>query len=113
MKPGKVIETILIFVMISILVIPGLIFIDTLAHEFYHYLQHKDMVEEFCIDFNGDTSGHIGLKIPKDSTFTREEIEREEKIAMFVGRIAAILYLINATLVFTLFFNILTRPKRK
>ena len=46
---------------------------------------------------------------------TKEEkkIEREEKIAMFVGRIAAILYLINATLVFTLFFNILTRPKRK
>jgi len=94
---------------------PGLIFIDTLAHEYYHYINHKEIVEEFCIDFNTDTDGHISLRLPENSTmkFFPEEIEKEEKIASLVGRSAAVLYLVNAILVLILLFHILTRIEKK
>ena|SRR3989344_942634 len=112
MEKRVIIEFSVLFFLMLLMIIPGMMFVDVLAHEFYHFSRHKDVTEEICLDVNKPYQGHVSLSLPTkriDLKYTNDAINEEERKANKFGKIASIFYLVNIIVVFNWIFLIMWR----
>ena len=105
-------NVIVIIVLLCILLIPGLIFTEILAHELYHAFSNKEYSEEICIDFNEPYAAHTVLRFENGSVMLEYENHvdlLEEEKAHKVGKFASIIYLILVSVVLFWFIYVIKR----
>jgi len=99
---NHIFELVVFSFLLTLLIAPGLFYTDVMAHEFYHYAQHKGISEEICIDINKPYLGHVKIAFEDKEElleYEQEELGREEKRAEIFGHFASALYLVNALIV--------------
>ena len=114
MKLKVFLEMIGIFILFAIIIIPGLLFVDTFFHEYYHYMQHEERAIEICFDFNKGFQGHVGIVVPSNSTegLDPEQIIQEDKTANIVGKIASLIYFFIAIIALIWISHTLTKIEK-
>ncbi len=109
MEKRGIIEMVVLMALLTLLILPGLMYIDILAHEAYHYLKHRDYAKEICLDVNSESLAHVTLLFPSGETIDKETLEREERKADKVGKVASVIYLVNAIIIINWIFLITVR----
>jgi hypothetical protein len=115
MKTKIFFEMIGLFIFFTIIIIPGLLFMDTFFHEYYHYIKHKENAIELCFDFNKASQGHLGILVPSNSTegIDPEQIKQEDKTANLIGKIASLIYFLIVILTVIWISHVMTRIEKK
>ena len=99
-------KAILIVILGIILIIPGALFVDILAHEFYHVSKNKEYSEEICLNVN-DITAYTIVNFPDYNArlnYNQETQDKEEIVANRVGKIASSVYVLLIILIFSLIF---------
>ncbi len=90
----KHLEIVVLGIVLFLMILPGIQYIEILAHEGYHASQHSDFTRQICLDFNYPYQAHTVIHLPENVEFDKTAFEKEEETAQRVGRIASILYLV-------------------
>ncbi|MBL7148393.1 MAG: hypothetical protein ISS82_06205 [Nanoarchaeota archaeon] len=103
---------IIIIILLCILMIPGLLFTEILAHELYHAIYYKEYAKEICVDINHPLRSHTVLRFENgsllldyDGEAEKLEIEQAERI----GKLASIVYLIVFSVVLFWFIYLMKK----
>lgn len=111
-----VIELVVFSFLLAILIAPGLFYTNVIAHEFYHYAKHQDVAEEICIDINKPYWGHVEIGFDNQKELLKyevQELDEEEKNADIFGRVASVMYLVNALIVVNWMLLLIVRKQKK
>lgn len=72
-------EVIGLVIMIVILIIPGIYAVGLLSHELYHYMQHSNYTQAFCVSVGNDSPAFVIVNHTSD--IDQFDYEQEEKEA--------------------------------
>jgi len=107
-------NVIIIIVLLCILMIPGLLFTEILAHELYHVIYYKEYAKEICIDINHPLRSHTVVRFENESimlAFNENKVSEEQEIeqAERIGKLASVVYLIVFSVVLFWFIYVIKR----
>ncbi len=99
-------------VLLALVIVPGMLAVNVLAHEFYHMLSLQSVARSVCVDVNTKPYvAHVDLVFP-NSTSMRAYIEKQqdgnENRAAFVGKMASVLYVAFSAVAILLLSWVLT-----
>ncbi|MBI4447455.1 hypothetical protein HY643_00595 [Candidatus Woesearchaeota archaeon] len=86
---------IILLTFIVIMVLPGILSVEVIAHELYHVYKNSQYAKEICVDINAPYKSHVYLLFENGTTelsLASEEHKAEELMAERVGEIASIAY---------------------
>lgn len=110
-------ETLFLAIVLAVLLLPGIYFVNLLAHESYHAHKHPGYAEKICINLGGNESfeAHTVVNFLNDTikNYTQEMRDEEEKNASRVGRLAAIAYLVIFVVVAAWLLSLMRRHEEK
>jgi len=105
-------DVLIIIILLCILLIPGLLFTEILAHELYHVFSHKEYAEEVCIDFNEPYRAHTVVRFDNRSMMLEYQNSRdysEEEKAKKIGKLASMVYLIIFSVILFWFIHLMRK----
>lgn len=109
-------ELVVFSFLLTLLIAPGLLYTDVMAHEFYHYAKHQDIAEEICLDMNKPYWGHVKISFNDEEELLKyesEQLNEEEKKANLFGHVASGIYLINSLVVVNWILMLISRRRRE
>ncbi len=86
-----------VLALLVLVLLPGIMSVQILAHEFYHVLNHREAAKSFCVDVNNPPYlAHVEVMFPNETsmrTYMELDSDGEERLAWRFGHFVSCVYI--------------------
>lgn len=89
-------------VLLAIVLLPGMLFVNLVSHEFYHIMRHSGAADSLCFDIDNFLSvAYVNVKFDNESvmkSYAGSDEDAEERMANLVGKVSSAGYVLFSLL---------------